>query len=44
MYAHSAEPGASAGREQPLHDFAAFSELMGFPEVWEFEARWAGQG
>jgi 2-methylisocitrate lyase-like PEP mutase family enzyme len=44
VYAHIAEHGSSAGLEQPLHDFAAFSELMGFPEVWEFEARWAGQG
>ncbi len=25
----------------PLHDFRAFSELMGFPEVWAFDARWA---
>lgn len=43
VYAHIAEYGSSAGLTQPLHDFAAFSELMGFPEVWEFEAHWAGR-
>ena len=44
VYAHIAERGSSAGLAQPLHDFAAFGELMGFPEVWAFEERWAGQG
>jgi 2-methylisocitrate lyase-like PEP mutase family enzyme len=38
---------ALAGRETtldlpvPLHDFRAFSEMMGFPDVWAFDARWA---
>jgi 2-methylisocitrate lyase-like PEP mutase family enzyme len=43
VYAHIAEQGSSAGLEQPLHDFAAFGDLMGLPEVIEFEERWAGQ-
>ena len=44
VYSHIAEHESSAGLAQPLHDFAAFGELMGFSEVWEFETRWAGQG
>ena len=24
-----------------LHDFSKFNELLGFPEVWEFEKRYA---
>ncbi len=43
VYAHIAERGSSAGLAQPLHDFDSFSELMGFPEVWEFEERWANR-
>ncbi len=43
VYSHIAEHGSSAGLAQPLHDFDAFSELMGFPEVREFEERWASR-
>ena len=43
VYSHIAEQGSSAGLEQPLHDFDAFSELMGFPAVREFEERWASR-
>ena len=43
VYSHIAERGSSAGLAQPLHDFDAFSEMMGFPEVREFEERWAGR-
>lgn len=33
--------GTSVTPAQPLFDFAEFNELIGFPEVWEFERRWA---
>ena len=26
---------------QPLFDFQEFCERIGFPEVWDFERRWA---
>lgn len=35
------EHGTSQTPAQPLFDFAAFNQLIGFPEVWEFEKRWA---
>jgi len=40
-YAALAERETTLGLPVPLHDFRAFSELMGFPEVWAFDARWA---
>lgn len=40
-YAALAERGTTLDLPVPLHDFAAFSELIGFPEVWAFDARWA---
>lgn len=33
--------GTSQTDAQPLFDFAEFNQLIGFPEVWEFERRWA---
>ncbi|MBI0538676.1 carboxyvinyl-carboxyphosphonate phosphorylmutase [Roseomonas sp. KE2513] len=38
-YAHLREHGDSAGLE--VLPFAEMNELMGFPEVWEFDAKWA---
>ena len=33
--------GTSQHADVPLFDFAEFCELIGFPEVWAFEKRWA---
>jgi 2-methylisocitrate lyase-like PEP mutase family enzyme len=33
--------GKSQDPDVPLYDFEAFSRLIGFEEVWEFEKRWA---
>ncbi|MEE2860052.1 MAG: isocitrate lyase/PEP mutase family protein [Paracoccus sp. (in: a-proteobacteria)] len=33
--------GTSVTPAQPLFDFAEFNGLIGFPEVWEFERKWA---
>ena len=41
VYGHIRQQGSSKGVTTPLYDFNAFSELMGFPAVWEFERRWA---
>ena len=41
VYRHIHQQGSSQGVATPLYDFNAFSELMGFPAVWEFERRWA---
>ena len=38
-YAHLRQRGDSAGLE--VLPFAEMNELMGFPEVWEFDAKWA---
>ena len=35
------EYGSSQNPMQPLFDFGEFNKLIGFPEVWEFERRWA---
>lgn len=35
------EYGSSQNPMQPLFDFGEFNTLIGFPEVWEFERRWA---
>jgi 2-methylisocitrate lyase-like PEP mutase family enzyme len=40
-YAALRERGTTLHSPVPLHDFRAFSEMMGFPEVWAFDARWA---
>jgi len=34
--------GMGDGGDQPLFEFQEFCERIGFPEVWEFEKRWAG--
>jgi 2-methylisocitrate lyase-like PEP mutase family enzyme len=44
VYAHLRQHGSSTGLRTPLYDFAAFSRLVGFEKVWDFEKRWAGQG
>jgi 2-methylisocitrate lyase-like PEP mutase family enzyme len=41
VYGHILREGSSAGLETPLDDFEAFSKLMGFEAIWEFERRWA---
>lgn len=40
-YKHLEKTQTSIGLETELYDFAAFNELMGFPEVWEFDKRHA---
>ncbi|MCC5987412.1 MAG: isocitrate lyase/PEP mutase family protein [Pararhodobacter sp.] len=35
------EHGTSQTPAQELFDFNEFNELIGFPEIWEFESRWA---
>lgn len=33
--------GTSLSPDVPLYSFADFNELIGFPEVWDFEKKWA---
>lgn len=41
-YAHLLAHGDSAGLpEGTIYDFGDMNTLMGFPEVWEFDRRWA---
>jgi 2-methylisocitrate lyase-like PEP mutase family enzyme len=40
-YAALAERGTTLDLPVPLHDFRAFGDLIGFPDVWGFDARWA---
>lgn len=40
VYQYIERTGSSAGLETPLHNFEAFSKLMGFERVWEFERTW----
>ncbi|KPQ05550.1 MAG: carboxyvinyl-carboxyphosphonate phosphorylmutase [Rhodobacteraceae bacterium HLUCCA12] len=35
------EHGTSQTPAQEMFDFNEFNELIGFPEIWEFERRWA---
>ena len=35
------EQGTSASPDLPLYNFSEFNELIGFPEVWDFERKWA---
>jgi len=43
-YAHLKANGASLGLPpQESYGFGRICELMGFPEVWEFEKRWAAK-
>jgi 2-methylisocitrate lyase-like PEP mutase family enzyme len=44
VYEHIRKTGSSLGAAMPLYDFAEFSKLMGFEEVWAFEKKWAGMG
>ena len=44
VYAHIQKTGSSIGAPVPLDDFKAFSKLMGFEHVWDFEKKWAGLG
>lgn len=44
VYGHIKATGSSAGDTTPLENFEAFSRLMGFEHVWDFEKRWAGKG
>ena len=44
VYEHIRATGSSIGAPVPLDDFKAFSKLMGFEAVWDFEKKWAGQG
>lgn len=44
VYGHIKATGSTVGTSTPLEDFEAFSRLMGFERVWDFEKRWAGQG
>lgn len=39
-YRHIAEQGTSMGSEVPLYPIADMHKLMGFEQVWDFEARW----
>ncbi len=43
-YEHILKTGSSLGTPVPLDDFKAFSKLMGFEHVWDFEKKWAGLG
>lgn len=38
---HLKETGSSFAPDAPHFDFKEFCELIGFPEVWEFEQKWA---
>lgn len=40
-YQHLATHHTSAGLEPMLYHFADFNELIGFPEIWEFEKKYA---
>lgn len=42
VYEHLRAEGSSNELEVPLYGFEAFSALMGFEGVWEFERRWSG--
>ena len=39
-YSYLHETGATLGINVPLMDSKDLHELMGFPDVWEFEKRW----
>jgi 2-methylisocitrate lyase-like PEP mutase family enzyme len=41
-YAHLLKEGDSNGLDKDvIYDFGKMNELMGFPEVWDFDKRWA---
>lgn len=35
------QTGTSLSSDVPLFSFAEFNELIGFPEIWDFESKWA---
>ncbi|MFW5679680.1 MAG: isocitrate lyase/PEP mutase family protein [Pseudomonadota bacterium] len=41
IYDELLERGTTAGAETPVYPFARMCEVMGFPDVHEFEKRWA---
>jgi 2-methylisocitrate lyase-like PEP mutase family enzyme len=41
MYGHLTATGSSLDTPVPLHDFRRLTEILGFPEIYEFERRWA---
>lgn len=41
VYGRIQATGSSVGTPVELYDFKAFSRLMGFEQVWEFEKKWA---
>lgn len=40
-YAHLKQAGTSDGMPTPSYGFGRICDTMGFPEVWDFERRWA---
>jgi 2-methylisocitrate lyase-like PEP mutase family enzyme len=44
VYGHIRETGSTVDAPAELYDFKAFSRLMGFEAVWEFEKKWADLG
>ena len=40
-YAALKTGGTAGGADAPLYDFDRFSRLMGFEDIWRFEAQWA---
>jgi len=38
-YRYLLEKGSTGGSPVPAYDMRALHELVGFPEVWEFERR-----
>jgi 2-methylisocitrate lyase-like PEP mutase family enzyme len=41
MYAHLVATGGSAGAPVPVYDFKKLTDVLGFPDVYAFEKRWA---
>lgn len=38
---HLKDNGTSLAPDIPLFNFSEFNELIGFPEIWDFEKKWA---
>ncbi|MEL7030168.1 MAG: isocitrate lyase/PEP mutase family protein, partial [Pseudomonadota bacterium] len=41
-YRHLKATGTSQAPDIPLFSFEEFNQLIGFPEIWEFERKWGG--
>ena len=41
VYQHIKDHGSTTGADVPLYNFAEFSKMMGFEDVWNFEKKWA---